>query len=77
MPRRVLKISDIVRNGNPAHANDNYLPSIMNMRDYEAESILAQRDYTKPSKRHQLGLIIAAAICVLVLAVVFVLTAKV
>jgi hypothetical protein len=68
--RQMPKIPDILLSGNPTPANDNCLPSIMNMKDYEAESILAQRYCTRRSKRNRLGpiaVLCAGAIAVFVL----------
>jgi hypothetical protein len=53
-------------------ANENYQLTSQSMESFEKGSVLAQRDYTKPSKRSQLGLIVACGICALVLIVAFV-----
>ncbi len=50
-------------------ANDNYPTPYISMESFETGSILAQRDYTGPSKGGQIGPIVAAVLCVLALAV--------
>jgi hypothetical protein len=42
------------------------------MKSFEPGSFFKQRDYTKPSRREEFGLLVAAAICALVLVVTFV-----
>lgn len=51
-------------------ANDNYKQTNYRMdKDFGRGSFLKPRDYIKPSKREQLGLIITAALCFVALAV--------
>jgi hypothetical protein len=70
---RIIQIPDAALNEKLIPANDNYKPTSLSMENFEAGSILSQRDYTKPSRRNQIGLIVSAAVCVLVIAVAFVL----
>jgi hypothetical protein len=62
------KISDNCPRAPLSAANDNYKRTNNTMKDVEVGSILTQRDYTEPSKREQIGLIAAGAICFVVLA---------
>jgi hypothetical protein len=63
---QIIEIPDVSLNEKLIPANDNYKLTALSMENLEAGSILAQRDYTKPSNG---GLIITVAFCVLALAV--------
>lgn len=65
---RIVEIPDALLNEKLIPANDNYQLTSKSMKSYEAGSILS-RDYTKPSKREQMGLILTIAFCAVALAV--------
>jgi hypothetical protein len=61
------KLSDTLFRATPA--NDNYLLIDSVTESFERGSILSQRDYTNPSRRNHVGLIVTATVCVLALIV--------
>jgi hypothetical protein len=58
---QIIEIPDVELNDKLIPANDNYELTSLSVEAFEAGSILAQRDYAKPSKRNNLGLI--AVLC--------------
>jgi hypothetical protein len=65
---RVVEIPDPALNKKLLPMNDNSRQTSLSMENFEAESILAQRDYTGPRKNNQIGLIAAVALCPIALA---------
>jgi hypothetical protein len=65
---QVPKVADIALG---SAANDNCKPITSGMKSFE-QSVLVQRDYTKPSKRNQIGLIVSGALWASVFVVAFV-----
>ena len=61
----IIEIPDASLNDKLIPANDNNSPTSLSIENLEAASILAPRDYTKPSRS---PLIITAVFCFIVLA---------
>ena len=70
---QVIEIPDAKLNEKLIPANDNYKLTNLSVENFEADSILAQRDYTKPSRRNQISLIVSIGVCLLVTAIAFIL----
>jgi hypothetical protein len=66
---QIIEISDVSLNEKLIPANDNHEPTALSRENLEAASILAPRDYIKPSGS---PLIITAVICLIVLAALIV-----
>jgi hypothetical protein len=62
---QIIEIPDVSLNEKLIPANDNHNQTALSMESFEAGSILAQRDYTKPSRG---ALVITAVFCLIVLA---------
>jgi hypothetical protein len=62
---QIIEIPDVSLNEKLIPANDNHEPTSLSIENLEAGSILAPRDYTKPSRS---PLVIAAVFCLIVLA---------
>ncbi len=62
---QIIEIPDTSLNDKFIPANDNYSPTSLSIENLEAGSILAPRDYIKPSRS---PLIITAVFCFIVLA---------
>jgi hypothetical protein len=62
---QITRIPDEGLNAKLTPANDNFNPTIRSIESLEAESVLAQRDYTRPRKRNKLGLIVALCVGIL------------
>ena len=69
---QIFEIPDPELNEKLVPANDNYQLIAPTMESLEAQSILAPRDYIRPGRRNQIGLIVTAALCVTALAAFFV-----
>jgi hypothetical protein len=67
---QVVEIPDPALNEKLVPMNDNSRQTSLSMENFEAGSILAQRDYTRPCKSNQIGLIAAVAICLIALATI-------
>ena len=65
---QIIEIPDVSLNEKLLPANDNHEPTALSRENLEAGSILAPRDYIKPSKS---PLIITAVFCLLLAAFVF------
>jgi hypothetical protein len=65
---QIFEIPDPELNERLMPANDNYQLMTPTMESLEAQSILAPRDYTRPGRRNQIGLIVTVALCVAALA---------
>lgn len=66
---QIIEIPEVSLNEKLIPANDNHQPTALSVENFEAGSILAPRDYAKPSKS---PLIITAVICFIVLAAIIV-----
>lgn len=62
---QIIEIPDVSLNEKLIPANDNHEPTALSIENLEAGSILAPRDYTKPSRS---PLVITAVFCLIVLA---------
>jgi hypothetical protein len=62
---QIIEIPDVSLNEKLIPANDNHEPTSLSIENLEAGSILAPRDYTKPSRS---PLVIVAVFCLIVLA---------
>lgn len=65
---QIIEIPDVSLNEKLIPTNDNYQLTCKSMESFEAGSILTH-DFTKPSKREQIGLILTVAFCVVALTV--------
>jgi hypothetical protein len=63
--RQIIGIPDVSLNEKLIPANDNYQPTVLSIENLEAGSILAARDYAKPSLS---PLVITAVFCLIALA---------
>lgn len=66
---QIIEIPDALMNETLIPANDNHEPTALSAENYEAGSILAPRDYTKPGRS---PLVITAVFCLVVLAAIIV-----
>ena len=64
---QIIEIPDQSLNEKLVPANDNYSLITPSMESFEEGSVLSQRDYTKPSRHEEIGLI--AVLCIGALAV--------
>ena len=64
----ITKIPDPSLNEKLIPSNDNYEPTALSRERFEAESILAPRDYLEPSRS---PLVIVAAFCLFLAALLF------
>jgi hypothetical protein len=62
---QIIEIPDVSLNEKLIPANDNNEPTAFSVENLEAGSILAPRDFTKPSRR---PLVIIVVLCLIVLA---------
>jgi hypothetical protein len=62
---QIIEIPDVSLNETLIPANDNHEPTALSIENLEAGSILAPRDYTKPSRS---PLVITAVFCLIVFA---------
>jgi hypothetical protein len=65
LPRQITGIPDVSLNEKLIPANDNHQPTAFSIENLEAGSILAPREYAKPSPS---PLLIAALFCLIALA---------
>lgn len=65
---QIFEIPDPELNEKLMPANDNYQLITPTMESLEAQSVLAPRDYARPGRRNQIGLIVTIALCVAALA---------
>jgi hypothetical protein len=65
---QVVEIPDPALNEKLVPMNDNYRLTSLSRENFEAGSILAQRNYTKPHKSNQIGLIATVLLCLIALA---------
>jgi hypothetical protein len=65
---QVVEIPDRALNERLVPMNDNARLTSLSRENFEAGSILAQRDFTKPHKSSQVGLIATVALCLTALA---------
>ena len=70
---QIIEIPDVSLNEKLIPANDNHEPTALSVENFEAGSILAPREYTKPSRS---PLIITAVFCLIALAAFIVRWAK-
>jgi hypothetical protein len=65
---QIIEIPDTSLNEKLVPANDNHEPTALSRENFEAWSILAPRDYTRPSKS---PLVITTLFCLLLAAIVY------